>query len=158
MNHSLYDELDEIINESGETQSGSGPASDELIAEYEKQLGVKFPESYITFLKRYGTMTVNGESFYGISKLGLNATSAPDVRYVTLEARKPCDIDNNMVLIKSSGYGPMFSIDTSISGKKGEAVIVETDLSFKRSGNKVVVARSFGDFICNEVKESLEDL
>lgn len=60
-----------------------------------------------------------------------------------------------MVLIKSSGYGTLFSIDLSVQ-KNGEAVVVETDLSFKRDGSKKIVARSFAEFLINEVKESLE--
>ncbi|EOC3062787.1 hypothetical protein ACINJI_004512 [Cronobacter dublinensis] len=53
-------------------------------------------------------MSFNGESFYGISKLGLAAQSAPDIRYTTLKARELGDIDNNMILIKFSGYGRYF--------------------------------------------------
>ncbi|EKK5222635.1 SMI1/KNR4 family protein [Cronobacter sakazakii] len=151
----IYNELDKLISESGEDAQGSGPAADEKIRLYEQELEVQFPYTYKLFLEKYGTLSFNGESFYGISKLGLGAQSAPDVRYTTLKARELGDIDDNMVLIKSSGYGPLFSIDLSVH-KNGEAVVIKTDLSFKRDGSKKIVARSFAEFLINEVKESLE--
>lgn len=51
-----------------------------------------------------------------------------------------------MIVIKSSGYGPIYSIDTSIIGEAGEPVVVETELSFKRDGDKNVICKSFEDF------------
>ncbi|EOI5727214.1 SMI1/KNR4 family protein [Cronobacter malonaticus] len=152
----IYDELYKLISESGEEARGSGPAADETIRLYEQELKVQFPYTYKLFLEKYGTLSFNGESFYGISKLGLGAQSAPDVRYTTLKARELGDIDNNMVLIKSSGYGPLFSIDLSVQ-ENGEAVVVETDLSFKRDGSKRIAAKNFSEFLINEIKESLED-
>ncbi|EOF5434749.1 SMI1/KNR4 family protein [Salmonella enterica] len=98
----------------------------------------------------------NGLSFYGISKQGLAANSAPDVRYVTIEARKLGDVDGEMIKILSSGYGPSFSIDVSTLSETGEAVIVETELSFKREGNKSVVANNFAEFLLGEILASLE--
>ena len=151
MNINLYENLQKIIEESGKSYHGSGPASDEMISLYEKELSISFPESYKIFLKKYGTL-----SFYGISRLGMVATSAPDVRFVTQEARKLGDIDENMIQIKSSGYGPIFSIDKSIIGSNGEAAIVETELSFKRDKYKKVVANNFSEFLLNEIKNSLK--
>jgi hypothetical protein len=153
----IYKELDDLIRESGEEARGSGPATEDVIELYEKELKVKFPSTYKFFLEKYGTLSFNGESFYGISKLGLAAQSAPDVRYTTLKARELGDIDNNMILIKSSGYGPLFSIDVSVQSG-GEAAVVETDLSFKRDGSKKIMAKTFADFLVCEIKKSLEDL
>lgn len=63
-----------------------------------------------------------------------------------------------MIKIKSSGYGPSFSIDTSTLGKQGEAVIVETELSFKDCAEKKVIADSFGRFLLAEIEQSLKDI
>ncbi|EGO8358851.1 SMI1/KNR4 family protein [Escherichia coli] len=156
MNDELFLKIEQAIAESGEVHYDSGPASDQLISAYELSLGTSFPESYKIFLKKYGTLMFNGLSFYGISKQGLSADSAPDVRFVTIEARKLGDIDNNMIKILSSGYGPSFSIDTSTIGEAGEPVIVETELSFKRERNKNIVANNFAEFLLQEISESLE--
>jgi len=131
----VFIKVDELISASGGESRVSGPANKGVIELYEKELEVEFPCTYKLFLEKYGTLSFNGESFYGISKLGLAAQSAPDVRYTMLKARKFADIDNNLILIKSSGYGPLFSNDMSVQND-GEAAVVETDLSFKRDGSK----------------------
>ncbi|EOW6722962.1 SMI1/KNR4 family protein [Cronobacter dublinensis] len=153
----MFNKVDELISASDEQSRVSGPANKGVIGLYEKELEVEFPYTYKFFLEKYGTLSFNGESFYGISKLGLAAQSAPDVRYTTLKARKLGDIDNNMILIKSSGYGPLYSIDMSVQND-GEAAVVETDLSFKSDGSKKIVAKTFADFLIREVKASLGDL
>jgi hypothetical protein len=63
-----------------------------------------------------------------------------------------------MVVIKSSGYGPIYSIDTSNIGETGEPVVVETELSFKRDGEKNVIFNNFEDFFCESVRQSIKEL
>lgn len=157
MNDDLFLKIARAIVDSGEAHYGSGPATEDLISSCEASLGVPFPESYKTFLRQYGTLTFNGLSFYGISKQGLSANSAPDVKYVTLEARKAGDIDHNMVKVLSSGYGPSFSIETSIKNENGEFTVVETELSFKRDVSKKIVAYTFAEFLLQEIEASLEE-
>lgn len=157
MNDELFLKIETLIADSGETYYSSGPASEDTILAYEASLGLSFCDSYKMFLRKYGTLMFNGLSFYGISKQGLFADSAPDVRYVTLEARKLGDIDDKMIKILSSGYGPSFSLDMSIIGTSGEAVVVETDLSFKRERNKNIVSNNFSEFLLQEISASLEE-
>ncbi|MGU6971036.1 SMI1/KNR4 family protein [Salmonella enterica subsp. enterica serovar Oranienburg] len=152
----LFLKIEQIITDSGEVFFCSGPASEELISAYESSLNIVFPESYKIFLRKYGTLMFNGLSFYGISKQGLAANSAPDVKYVTIEARKLGDVDDDMIKMLSSGYGPSFSIDVSMLSETGEAVIVETELSFKRDGDKSIVANNFAEFLLGKISESLE--
>lgn len=158
MASNILDLVNDLMIQSGEDFHFSGSATSELIDSYENVLGNKFPKSYRLFLEKYGTLSFNGESFYGVSKSGLNATSIPDVKYATEEARKLGDIDGSMIKIKSSGYGPSFSIDTSTIGKQGEAVIVETELSFKDSAEKKIIADNFGEFLLSEIEQSLKDI
>ncbi|WP_139803846.1 SMI1/KNR4 family protein, partial [Cronobacter sakazakii] len=54
------------MSESGEDAQGSGPAADEKIRLYEQELEMQFPYTYKLFLEKYGTLSFNGESFYGI--------------------------------------------------------------------------------------------
>lgn len=150
-----FEDIKNLINDSGIPFSGSGPATEEMITCYEKKLGVNFPESYKLFLKEYGTLSFNGESFYGISKKGLLAESVPDIVFATLAERKLGCIDNQMIYIKSSGYGPLFSIDTSIIGNNNEPVVVETQLSFTDDQEKIVIADNFVEFLYNEIKSTL---
>ncbi|EPN9365792.1 SMI1/KNR4 family protein [Cronobacter muytjensii] len=52
-----------------------------MIRIYEQELKINFPYTYKLFLEKYETLSFNGGSFYGISKLGLAAQSALAVRY-----------------------------------------------------------------------------
>lgn len=157
MKNDLFLQIEKTIADSGESFHNSGPVSEDTIMLYESSLGVIFPESYKFFLKKYGTLMFNGLSFYGISKNGLSANSAPDVSYVTLEARRLGDIDDKMIKILSSGYGPSYSLDLSMIGSNGEPIVVKTELSFKREGNKDIIAKSFVEFLFQEIKNSLDN-
>ncbi|MDZ7323915.1 SMI1/KNR4 family protein [Kosakonia sacchari] len=88
MNDDLFLKIAQEIGDSGELHYVSGPATEDLISSHEAYVEVPFSESYKIFLRQYGTLTFNGLSFYGISKQGLSTNSAPDVKSVTLEARK----------------------------------------------------------------------
>lgn len=153
--------IDEIalkINAAGGDPAYAGAADEQTINEYEKCLGVKFPSSYILFLKKYGTLSFAGDTYYGITKGGVNAVAVPNVAFATKSARAAGDADEKMVVIKASGYGPIFSIDTSILGERGEAVVVETELSFKRDGEKKIAFQSFEDFFISTIMEAIEDM
>lgn len=63
-----------------------------------------------------------------------------------------------MVVIKSSGYGPIYSIDTAVVGDDGESPIIETELSFKREADKLIVAKSFEDFISGSIRDAIKAL
>ncbi|MDE9545566.1 SMI1/KNR4 family protein [Xenorhabdus bovienii] len=143
---------------SGEEILSSGGADIGTISEFESLLGVAFPESYKAFLQKYGTLAFGGDNYYGVTKKGINGDQAPCVLYVTKQARDAGDIDKGMIKIKSSGYGPSYSIDTNTIGKTGEAVVVETELSFKRDGVKNIIADSYAEFLLEEIREAIEDL
>lgn len=155
MTNSFLDEVDKLMMESEATFHSNGTRTMNLIPIYQEVLGNVFPDSYKLFLEKFGTLTFNGESFYGISNRGLSATSIPDVRYATEQARALQDINNELIMIKNSGYGSIFSIDTSMVGSAGEAVIVETPLTFKNNAEKKIVADNFGEFLWTEMIQSL---
>ncbi|HDS1130711.1 TPA: SMI1/KNR4 family protein [Stenotrophomonas maltophilia] len=155
---SYIDILESEINASGEDPAYAGEATDADIEDFEKALGVKFPASYKAFLKKYGALSFGGDTYYGITKGGVEATSVPNVAFATRSARVDGDADDSMIVVKSSGYGPIYSIDTSIIGESGEPVIVETELSFKRTKEKNVIYQSFGDFITDMVKQAIQEL
>jgi len=152
------DSIDAEIHASGEDPAYAGGASDALIAEFEKELSVGFPNSYKQFLKKFGALSFAGETYYGITKSGLTATAIPSVLFATKTARSLGDADSSMIVIKVSGYGPIYSIDTSKVGETGEPVVVETELSFKRDGQKSVIFKSFEDFFCESIRRSIKEL
>lgn len=155
---SYIDTLAAEIDASGDEPACAGGADNGVISSFEKYLDVVFPESYKLFLKKYGALSFGGDTYYGITKNGLNATAAPSVAFVTKSARARGDADDSMIVVKSSGYGPIYSVDTSIIGSAGEPVVVETELSFKRSGEKNVIYQDFGEFFTDMIREAIAEL
>jgi len=152
------DQLEVDLIKSGEDPAFAGGASDDVIRNVEKALGVKFPPSYILFLKKYGALSFAGDTYYGITKTGIGATAVPSVVFATKSARADGDADDSMIVIKASEYGPIYSIDTSIIGSTGEPVVIETELSFKRTGDKNVIHQDFREFLSHMVRNAIQEL
>ncbi|MNJ36633.1 SMI1/KNR4 family protein [Pseudomonas fluorescens] len=152
------DKLELEVNASGEDPAFAGGATDEVVGAFEKALGVKFPDSYIEFLKKYGALSFAGDTYYGITKSGIDAVAVPSVAFATKSARADGDADDSMIVVKASGYGPIYSIDTSIIGSSGEPVIVETELSFKRTKEKNVIYQDFQEFFSDMIRQAIKEL
>jgi len=152
------DQLEMEIIASGEDPAFAGAASDDVISDFENALGVKFPPSYILFLKKYGALSFAGDTYYGITKDGVDASAIPSVAFATQSARADGDADGSMIVIKASGCGPIYSIDTSIIGDDGEPVVVETELSFKRTGVKNIMHSDFKEFFSHMIRQSIKEL
>lgn len=152
------DLIESEINASGEELISAGGANESLILAFEKEMGVAFPLSYTLFLKRFGALSFGGDTYYGITKSGLEADSIPSVLFATMSARSQGDADSQMIVIQSSGYGPIYSIDTSISSGSGEHPIIETELSFKRDASKKIIFESYEDFFLSTVRNAIKDL
>ncbi|MBC3949866.1 SMI1/KNR4 family protein [Pseudomonas folii] len=152
------DVIESEINASGEELISAGSADDSLILTFEKEMGVVFPLSYKLFLKRFGALSFAGDTYYGITKSGLAADSIPSVMFATMSARSQGDADSKMIVIQSSGYGPIYSIDTSISSGPNEHPIIETELSFKREASKLIIFESYEDFFLSTVRNAIKEL
>lgn len=152
------DLVEKEVRESEEELLSTGGADDFQIAEFESLLGIIFPQTYKAFLSKYGAMSFCGDTYYGITSKGKDEAQVPCIQFITNSARARGDVSNRMVVIKSSGYGPVYSIDADTIGSIGEPVIVETKLSYKRTKEKRVVADNYGAFLLSEIKNSIQDL
>ncbi|MCH8498305.1 MAG: SMI1/KNR4 family protein [Marinobacter sp.] len=157
MNSSDIDNAIDLITSSGEEFDCTGGVSTSDISDAENFLNTKFPDDYVYFLKHYGSFSFESEEFYGVTKDGVISESVPSVIFTTKVARARGDISNDMIKIKSSGYGPSYCIDLSLA-ESGNSPVVEVALSFKRDGEKKMVAKSFSEFFLNEIKNALSDL
>ncbi|WP_444940913.1 SMI1/KNR4 family protein [Microbulbifer sp. ZKSA004] len=134
------------------------PESSQHIKEVEEALKVILPKSYKYFLDKYGNLSFDGETFYGLTKSGKAATAAPSVIFVTNTLRQRGDLSDSMIAIKTSGYGPNFCIDLSEVDEHGEGPVYEVPLSFKRTGDKTKLSENFADFFYDEIKAAVDDL
>lgn len=78
-----------IIDDNIENGDFAGNINDESITEAQRILNVKFPESYIQFLKKYGCGDIFGTEIYGIvSSNNIEGTGIPSLVWLTKELRK----------------------------------------------------------------------
>ncbi|MGR5235996.1 SMI1/KNR4 family protein [Vibrio alfacsensis] len=158
MTENKIDKAVQMMQRTGEEVLQIGGASEELITQAEKVLGVVFPKDYRYFLKTYGAISFESEEFYGLTKKGLEATSIPCVVFATLSARELGDISTSMVKIKSTGYGPSFSLDVSQKDEAGNCPVIETTLSYKVNSQIKRVANSFSEFFWDEIQNAIDEL
>jgi hypothetical protein len=139
----------ELIEEMGGDFAGS--KSDKLIQKAQEALGVNFPVSYTTFLKKYGCGSVNGIEIYGVIDDSFFDSCVPDAIWVTLEQRK-FGLPDYYVVVYNTGFGSLFSINTSILNEFGESPVV----SFNEDGEDEIIANDFGTFLLNELKTVMD--
>ena len=63
MNQTIYEKAKSLCGE-----YITGPVSDEVIEKAEKELGLRFPDSYRSFLRNYGEGGVIGVSIIGLEE------------------------------------------------------------------------------------------
>ncbi|MFJ4068643.1 SMI1/KNR4 family protein [Pseudomonas sp. NPDC089996] len=155
---SYIDIIESEILDSGEEPAFAGAFDDQMIGEFENALGLEFPLSYKLFLKKYGALSFAGDTYYGITRGGVDGASIPNVVFATKSARANGDADEAMIVIKASGYGSIYSIDTSNIGVTGEPVIIETELSFKRTKRKNIIYQNFEELYVECIRQAIREL
>jgi hypothetical protein len=134
-----------------------GGCSLQLIASAEKKLEVKFPPSYVKFLKEYGVGSFDGSEFLGIVKNEQGQLMEDGVLNVvgnTLSARKDYDLPHNLVVIYELGDGAVYCLDTS---KEGDSPVVVYWSTFPKEAQTFEVeAENFANFFLEKVQNALE--
>lgn len=120
----------------------------------EARLNTKLPGSYKAMVKDFGSLSFGSKDVYGLTHLGMDVASTPNVVFATEDLRSRGGITGKMIEIMASGYGPNFVLDCGQLDQRGEAPVYEiNELGYKHGMNKV--ADSFGEFLLNEVKMML---
>lgn len=131
----------------------SGPASEAQITRAELELGVQFPVSYRSFLKRYGSCL--GKSPYELAGIPreLKSGETPlytNVVHLTSAARKASrgNFPAQYVMISNNGQDESYCIDTGVTNPRGESPVVAVG-----PRRVEVVATSFEEFALKVLTE-----
>ncbi|MBQ8188502.1 MAG: SMI1/KNR4 family protein [Lachnospiraceae bacterium] len=123
----MYDEIIKIISNAGEdvdfAQFGEG-ISDEWIDLAEKRLDVKFPNSYVWWLKNYNGGEIFGEEVYSIYGIDFDDVVGGDIVYINELSRKD-DSKFNDKLIISEPNDELFYFDLTQGLVDGEYPVYE---------------------------------
>lgn len=77
----------------------AGPASEEAVASAEERLGISFPPSYRSFLRKFGQLALPAKLAVVHDFLGLAATDGDDVVSHTLAARESNRLSPGLVVV-----------------------------------------------------------
>jgi hypothetical protein len=124
MSDDRYIEIQRVIAENSDIVEfgdvGSG-ASSEWIAKAEEKLSVKFPPSYIWWLKNYGGGTVFGDEVYSVYEL--DAVVGGDIVYINELDRKNGFCKTHELSILCTDQGDHYYLDLSKVDDKQESPV-----------------------------------
>lgn len=133
-----------------------GERSEELIVKAEKALGLLFPESYRTFVRRLGAGGFGAFEIYGVTDEPFDGP-IPDGVWATLDSRSgPSNLPATMIVFGADGMGGEYVLDTA----KGPEPPVEVWIGgMSAVGEPLeVLASDFGSFLREQVLEQMGHL
>ena len=144
-----YDRIIELISQNQEIvdfgEFGNG-VSAEWIEKAEKRLGLKFPPSYIWWLKHYSGGEVNGEEIFSIYELDFDSVIGGDVVYINKLNRANGSSDHSMVVIQETDFGETYFFYLPEIDDKGETPVFLNTIENKYADN-------FVDFLIRKITE-----
>ena len=141
----------------------SGKQKLETISNAEKSLGVKFPNTYKTFLQKYGCGGIGGFEIYGLikdedfNKINIPFVAVPNAVWVTLKENKEYKHPLYLVIIYNLDE-VLYCLDTSQMNDEGECPVVVWPIGVYETPPKLEVeAKDFGEFLLKMVKEAIQE-
>lgn len=139
------------------------PQSDFNIFKAEELLNLKFPNSYIQFLRKYGSLDFVSQDIFGLTNNNDFSTYIyENIVCNTLDQRK-INIDppfpRSFIPIHALGNGELSCLDTSQMNKEGECPVVAWYFGATLPNGKYeVLAEDFGAFLLEKIQWGLESL
>ena len=145
----MFDRIDALVKK----QCGSG-ATDREIADAERALGVRFPQSYKAFLSRFGHAQIYYDTLYG---LGPDVPEGYGLVRSTFSERYEAQplIPQHLVPIMNDGAGNNYCLDTSkLHG--GECPVVFWDHEHEDGSEQTPnqVSSSFDRWLIDRIADS----
>lgn len=131
----------------------AGPASQEMITATEARLGVRFPQSYRTFLAMYGAALCEGFEIAGVFQ-HVDKSRPPlwsDVVASNLRIQPRVHLPAGYVAISSDGIKVTYYLDTADPREDGECAVV----ALGPGVDSVQVAADFSEFLARCCERTL---
>lgn len=126
MSKDKYQDIAELIAKHpdivsfGDIESG---VSDEWIQKAEERLSVKFPPSYIWWLKQYGGGQIYGDEIYSVYQADFDTVVGGDIVYMNELHRKRKFCTINQLSILATDQGDSYYLDLSEVNEQGESPV-----------------------------------
>jgi hypothetical protein len=133
------------------------PQSEDRVYRAQQALGLIFPPSYESFVRRFGCGGIGGQYFYGVVGDDFTNSSAPDGIWVTLDHRKGGYIPKDLIVVGDCGDGAVYALDTSQRQADGECPVIEWwPGAEEEDQSREPIAEDFGAFFLQETREVVE--
>src|SRR5690625_975452 len=151
-----YQEAKKIITENEDLNDFIGGRSEKLILKGEQKLNLKFPISYLDFLKTFGAGSFEAEEIFGVIHDDFENSSVPDAIWYTLSERRESSLPNSLLVIYDSGSDDLFCLNfNNLNDTKEPRIVTYTPgVALKRQTYEVM-ADNFGDFLLDLVSQEI---
>lgn len=120
--------------------------SNDWVEKAESRLGVKFPSSYIWWLKNYNGGEINGEEVFSIYELDFDTVVGGDIVYINELNKKNGFSNSKQLVIQENDQGEIYYFDLNQVTSEGEnPVYIDT------TGEKY--ANDFLHFLAKKIEE-----
>lgn len=143
----MLDIVEQLISAHPDLVDVGTPPSEQEIGSAETTLGVKFPESFQDYLRRWGWLSFGPNEYFG-----LGATMQNVVRE-TERVRRSSDLPGHMIVVCDRDGDEYVCIDTS-ECKNGECRVIVWDSPTKSFSR--YRARDFSSFLEEDIRAFLE--
>jgi hypothetical protein len=120
------------------------------IGRAEGALGVRFPPSFVYYLRHYGGATIGGETVNGLLGIDFEDACGPDIVYNTLLDRDSRGIDPPLVVLVDNDGDEFFYLDTGKTDNEGESPVRRELVEAK--GERPEYAPNFAEFLLKRIQ------
>ena len=133
-----------------------GAKSEELIRQAENALELRFPPTYRAFVSRLGCGSLRGYEFCGLIDENFENSGIPNAVWLALRDRIDCGLPKSFIPICDTGLGGYYVIDVSRFNADGDSPVIEFWPGAPDPIGKSCVAKDFGEFFYERVRDAIE--
>lgn len=146
---SAFNDIDDLLTEYEDMADVGHPQSATKIEEAESRLGVRFPETYKEFLKKWGTISFGPKEY-----LGIGSGTSQDAVEFTLKKRKAVGLPDNLVIVCDNEGDEYICLDTSNLNDQGECPVIGWDVPTSQPSRKK--SDRFDEYLLQDIKDFIE--
>lgn len=120
--------------------------SDLWIQKAQERLSVRFPPSYVWWLKNYGGGEIDGDEVFSIYEMDFDTVIGGDIVYINELARKNGFVKDNELILLHSDLGEDYCFDLSQIDEDGESPVLKYPPMKKYADN-------FFDFLVKRLED-----
>jgi len=154
MNNYSIDDVANALKEIDDLVTGVEHEDEEIIL-VEKKLHVTLPDSFKTYLKRWGSLSMGSVEYYGLTQSSnFEDAGIPNFVWFTLKKREEANLPKNLIVFQNSNDEIFYCLDTNSYVDNTECNIAIWN-NLDRSIDQIMNINFFG-FLLGDIEEHIE--